>query len=342
MKKDLLLLISALILVNISLANNNKSKLLELISSNHDTTYIERIDNTLGLKLFYINKYSSLQIGSRNFDEDISYQANSNHSTGLGVIYGVFDINFGYSRKNTKRGDSKKIDFQTQMYLPTSTLRLSITRFKGFYIDNAEKLINNWQTGNYYIRDDIEATTINATANYFFNHQRYSNKVLFAHQALQKRTAGSFLAGIAFGYNGVRGDSSFIPERIIDTAAFNISITNVNYYSLGGNIGYAFNIVIRKHWFIGGLIAPGISYAYNKQSSNEGENTENTMNFYLQTEFGIGYNSNRFFIGANRCQTSARAPIGHEHNSLELRNGKTNVMFVYRFKLKNVFNFLSN
>lgn len=299
-----------------------------------DTTYIESIANTLGLKVFYSNKFSSFDINSPNFKDNLMYKANSNNSVGLGFIYSFLDVNFGYSHNKSKNGDSKKIDFQTQMYLPTSTWTIYINKYKGFYLSNPEKWIEDWSNGDSYTRDDIEAKSIRATMDYFFNHKHYSNKVLFAHQALQKKTAGSLVAGMVFCYNGVRGDSTLIPEKVVDSLNFNLDVTSTDYYSLGANVGYALNVSIRKNWFISGMLSPGVSFARNTQSSGEGSMTENTLNLYLQSEFGLGYNCRNFYIGAYRKQYLSRSSIGHEHESLDLRNGKTYVMFVYRIPVK--------
>ncbi len=328
--------IIALMMTSLAIAGEG-SKRPVWFFGNPDSTYLEDLKNTLGLKAFCSNKYSSFDIGARDYDKTISYKANSNNAIGLGFIYSFLDVNFGYSqnrRADGKKGDSKKIDFQTQMYLPTTTWRIFINKYKGFYLNKPDRWIEDWNPDEYYTRDDIEATSIRATSNYFFNHKRYSNKILFAHQALQKKTAGSFLAGLAFCYNGVRGDSSFIPHNINDTLNFNLDVNSTDYFSLGINGGYAINVVIHQSWFISGLVATGISYARNKQGTSEGETTDNAMNLYLETEFGFGYNCKNFYAGLHRKQYNSMSPIGHEHNNLELRNGKTYIMFVYRIPVK--------
>lgn len=317
-------------------------KRLTWLFGNPDTLYLESINHTLGLKLYYANKYSTFDIMGNNFDKRLQYVANSDNSIGIGVIYSFLDVNFGYSRNffgSSERGNSKKFDFQTQMYLPTTTWRIFINKYKGFYLHNADDIIANWHNSDdYYIRDDIEAYSVRASVNYFFNHSQYSNKILFAHQALQKKTAGSFLVGLSLDFSGVSSDSSFVPSAITDTSLFNLNVDRSSYWSVGVTGGYAINFAIRNHWFIGGMLAPGLSFARNNQAAGNVEQTDNSLNIYLQTEFGFGYNSRRLYAGLHRKQDLMRTPIGNEHNSLSLRNGKVYLMVVYRFKVRSIFN----
>lgn len=127
-------------------------------------------------------------------------------------------------------------------------------------------------------RTDIDFRGINTSSwgidlYYFFNHKKYSQAAAFFYSKIQRRSQGSFFAGLSFWgqkYNFdfwdlVSGDYPELPP----SWGFYYQVKNKNYAI---KLGYAYNWVFHRGWCVGVSVAPtfGLRKGYINTPGNDG------------------------------------------------------------------------
>lgn len=182
----------------------------------------------------------------------------------------------------------------------------------------------------------IKAHTLTAEAYYFFNGRRYSHNAAYKQAVVQKRSAGSLLAGLlAFRTDIDYADPRNAPlVRMMD----NIGRLEITQLSLG--VGYTYNWVPAKGWLLNALVIPMVTVV----------NTA-TQHHYLTDDGAwqkagkhtahhpVDYNiDGRLSLTRNwaRCFVSAAAKLNHYyykngHTSGQTLDWYTNLSIGYRF-----------
>ena len=133
---------------------------------------------------------------------------------------------------------------------------------------------------------------MNITACYIFNHRRFSYPAAFSQSYFQRRSAGSWMAGISFMGGNIR-TSEDAPAGSHD---LNLKVRNV---ALGG--GYGYNFVHRKWLFHLSAMPTIIVYNYNNVTMDGVKMEEYThfTDMLINSRAAIIYNiSPRYFIGS--------------------------------------------
>lgn len=313
----------------------------KLIKTEPDSLYFEIIKNRLEMRVFTSRKYSNFTIDDSQRGMSLNYRSNSVRSLGIGASYKWLGFSFGYgfdflNNSRQGKGDGAYLDLQTQIYLPTITLKIFSGYYKGFYLNNSFNTISNWPKGQYYTRDDISASSFGLNGSYYFNHSKYSNKAAFGYSEWQKRSAGSFLVGASMYFNTVKSDSSFTPSGIADPLFLDgKQIIKTRYSAFGADCGYAFNLVIYQHFFCNLMFSTGLANGRTKVTSiDRGETKNNALNLNFQITAGLGYNSRNLYVGVNQYFYSTYTPVSEDNTSVGMQNGRFQFLIAYRFKMK--------
>ena len=262
---------------------------------NYDTQYICRPDRKLLIRVR--GNLSGNSIRYKNVQDDKDSHAHVKTSPrgtfSLGACYmglaAAFSINPGkISGKNT--------DYE-----------LNISAFSNRYIidfsyQRANSLSGSITTkdAEYQIdKDLLKMKMANLFACYIFNHRRFSYPAAFSQSYIQKRSAGSWLAGFSF-LGGSIHTNDVAPEGSPD---MHIKVTNL---SVGG--GYAYNFVHKK-WLLHLSALPSIIvYNYNNITM-EGMKMEEYTHFpdlLINSRVAIIYNiSPKYFLGSNLVVNSS-------------------------------------
>jgi len=218
----------------------------------YDTTYIGRpwgkwafsVNENLSQHRFY-QLYESKFIHTRN---------NMTATTGIGASYK--GIGFSYSMDFDKiSGKSNDKDMTFNLY--GNSYGLDVNFFSVGDLHNPER--------NYSMLSDARLYGFSANAYYVFNNKKFSYPAAFSYSQIQKKNAGSIIAGVSFYDNkldfGANKETyeSYINELVSlivpDSVAYHDkqycgapSNWKTQYISLG--VGYAYNWVPTKRWLI--------------------------------------------------------------------------------------------
>ncbi|MCQ2375537.1 MAG: DUF4421 domain-containing protein [Salinivirgaceae bacterium] len=340
-------IICILLAISINCLADNNSWFQRNFRQTADTNFIVDLHKTLGLKAFFSNKYSNFTIRNLQNHNSLNYESTANRAINVGFIYKWIDLNAGYSynflnKQNDLKSNSKQFDVQAKMFLRSTSWWLFVNAYKGYDLSNAGKVLSDYKPGTYYSRNDIRAFSMRGAVNYFFNYTQYSNRATQGNGARQQKSAGSAVAGIQFIFNSVVADSSFVPTNLNNNSIFAYNFDDIEYFSVGANIGYTYTFVYKHNWVASSMIVGGISYGNKKQYANNQINTDtdNAFNLFLQGELSAGYCCNRFNVMLRHTFQSTQTPVGDRWNNVVLLNGNTQLLFIYRLNLKRDLKFI--
>lgn len=334
--------ISILILSLLCIKTNAQSKLDSIfVKGKSDSLYYDELKSMVTVRLFSATKFSDFTLNDDNIDLELNYKSNQTQSIGVGASYKGLSLNLGYgfsfnNQDDSLYGHTKRIDFLTQIYTRKFAINIYSSVYRGFYLDNSKTVINNWPKEKYYTRPDITGSTFGASASYYLNHERFSNRATFVQTEWQKKSAGSFILGFSAIYNQMKADSSFVPENIIDDEFFgNYHYIKSNYLTFGSYFGYAYTLVVMKRLFFTAGLNVGFLVGNNTTFDDQNESKSvSKLNFTILPNLGLGYNSKRFYAGFSYSSMTSVTPTPIEKTNQSVTNGKYQFVYAYRFKVR--------
>ena len=109
---------------------------------------------------------------------------------------------------------------------------------------------------DWYLDSPIKIQTLVFDAFYIFNNKRFSYGAAFNQKTIQKRSAGSLIAGIMAYYADLRMDDDTNAELI----AYMGNIGRIRQWQGSIGAGYAYNYVPAKGWLIGATVMPMVTF----------------------------------------------------------------------------------
>jgi len=265
----------------------------------NDTNYYETYPNKLTTRLYLSQKYLKFTIPSTS-QKDIEYKANTKMNMGIGVTYHNFSLNvfygFAFLNKDTAKGETKGLDLQLHLYPRKWAIDLLAVFPKGYYL--GPKGYAAAGPNRYYYRPDVKLSLMGVSAYRVPNKAKFSYRAAITQNEWQKRSAGSVLYGGIAYYGTVKGDSSLVPKSI--QGGFpQVGITNINFTALGAGIGYAYTLVIKKHFFITASAVGNADLTFTSEEGTGGKHRKVSIGPTIIYKGAIGYNSSTWNISMN-------------------------------------------
>lgn len=308
----------------------------------YDTNYIENLSDKLAIRVLGINKFNKFSIENNENNQQLEFLPNSNLNLGFGVNYKWLGLSVAFNlpfvnNDNHIYGETKRFDFQLNIFSRKFVVDFFLQSYEGFYIGNPQTYIPGWEDGMAYpTRPDIKSTAYGGNYLYVFNDKKYSGLAAFNQTELQKKSAGSFLLGGYASLFSLSGDSMFIPSVIGDLFDEDLHFQDIEVAALGLMAGYAHTFVLWRKFYITLSFIPGISIqSYNIGYPDPANNKDGSIvagSYLLKTAFV--YNSRRSFAGitANNGNFFGYASTQHQTN-LVLGNGAVRFFYGRRFNI---------
>ena len=209
----------------------------------YDTVYKTDFSNKMVLKINANTRTDNYILENANSATRYKLEPNSVIQLNFSLNYDFLSLNIGFSPRflsgnESLKGKSKFSTYQFRFFFNRLVQELHYRGTKGYYVANTRDFVPNWQKGSDpYIRypnfKSIQAT--GATA-YILN-PHFSLKSLIHHTEFQKKSAGSFVPELRYGYykiaNLIDGQETFDKAVQFELAA-----------------SYYYNWVIEKNWFV--------------------------------------------------------------------------------------------
>ena len=144
--------------------------------------------------------------------------------------------------------------------------------------------------------DDVTLKVLNIAGYYTFNHRRFSYPAAFTQSYVQRRSAGSWLAGISYQGGSIKTTDN-LKARSPNAPDVRIYI---GHLGIGG--GYGYNWVPSRKWLLHlSLLPTFVVYNRNNMTVNDERKEAQHMQFNMifNERAAIVYNfSPRYFAGA--------------------------------------------
>lgn len=131
---------------------------------------------------------------------------------------------------------------------------------------------------------------------YFFNHKRYSQAAAFNYSKVQKRSQGSFYAGLSISNQKYNFDFHTLPPDLLEhlPSSWEGYFYKVSTNNYGFRLGYGYNWVFARHWLLGVTESPIIGLRHGTINNQSDRNS-----FALSNRLGLSvvWNNGRWYAG---------------------------------------------
>lgn len=259
----------------------------------YDSTYVQGSGTKFNVKIIQDNWLNHLRF---SIPSDRTVELRSDPSTTMGVYLTYLALSVGYDVNVSKlfglSGRSRqRYQFAfncallaVEAYWESNDVGTKVTRF-GEYKDIDEKF-----TG-------VNTKSWGLDMYYFFNHQRYSQSAAFAYSRIQRRSQGSFYAGLSMYQQRYDIDFSSLPEPMLEylPESWENYHYRVNTHNYGFRLGYGYNWVFNRHWVLGVAESPVVGFSRGRINSAE---TKTNFSLYNHFKLSVVWNNRRWFAGA--------------------------------------------
>jgi len=295
-----------------------------------DSSYYKTYDGLVTARYYFSRKYTGLLVRDPSTGIELDYKPNTTLNMGIGATYRFFTLNLAYGfpfiNPDRGRGDTEYLDLQAHFYGRKSNIDLFGQFYNGLYLSPKGY---GRSDGNYYLRPDLRLREFGGSYQYIFNHERFSFRSSFLQNEWQQRSAGTLLVGGEFFIGQASADSSVFP--FLSTSGVRPNTNALRFYELGPSIGYAYTLVITRHFFITGSLSLAADYSFSEFEGPQGTISEYGFNPNSMLRLFAGYNSDRSAFSITF--TNSRVNIDSQKNlSVSINTGNLRVNYVRRFQ----------
>jgi Domain of unknown function (DUF4421) len=236
-----------------------------------------------------------------NGGQDLRYRPNTLLAMGIGATYNNITVNLAYGfsflNNNADKGKTKGIDLQAHLFPHKWAMDIIAISHKGIYSDPENYGADT--SGNYYYRPDIQQLFFGFSGYRVLNPQRFSFNAAMTQNEWQKKSAGSLMVGGLVYYGQIKGDSSLVSKQVENSFPNAAGIDNVNFFSVGIGGGYAYTLVVAKHFYLTGSLIANLNADFSTVENMTDKKNKTGINPSTIYKAAIGYNSNSWGISAN-------------------------------------------
>ncbi|MGW8316654.1 MAG: DUF4421 family protein [Bacteroidales bacterium] len=303
----------------------------DILYQDQDTNYIRSYANKLSLKLLASNKFNSFRIWEQSLDNSIRYRPDLGVNFGIGGAYQWFSMdiatNLGFREENISNSIYR--DVQVRVLTSKHYCRLRYQYYYGYKMDQIWGLeINQLEENG--IRTDTRTMQFGVQYLYVFNYGKFSLKAPFAMNERQKKSAGSFVAGIGFQMFTLDADSSLIPNELEVSGSSWINFSEFDVVSVTANFGYFHSFIIKERFFITLGVIPGMGISSGDYRAGNRIRMKPSFTLRAKTMNAIGYSGARFFAGIQLITGLYNIPLAKDLKCT-LVEGRSALFIGYRF-----------
>ena len=205
----------------------------------YDTNYVVRPEGRLTLK-FRLNQTGN-SIHAKGTVDHLYSKADlyTSHKTTIAVAASYRGLAWGLAINPAKlSGSYKDYEFNLNYYSSRLSLDASYQRSTTLAGDIERNGLQRLQAS------DVSMKVLNLAGYYTFNHRRFSYPAAFTQSYIQRRSAGSWLAGFSYQGGSIKTTDEL---KARNPNALNMRIY-VGHLGIGG--GYGYNLVLGHKWLL--------------------------------------------------------------------------------------------
>ena len=258
----------------------------------YDTNYVVRPQGRLTLKVRMNQTGNSIHAKGTVNGLYSKADLSTSHKTtfSLAAVYRGIGVGFAVNPAKWK-GIYKDYEFNLNYYSNRLSLDLSYQRSESLAGD-----IKGDRGEQHLLDEELKMKVLNMVGYYAFNHRRFSFPAAFTQSYIQRRSAGSWLAGISYQGGSIETTDK-LKERNPNAPDVRIYLGHVG---IGG--GYGYNWVLGNKWLLHFSMLPTfVVYNRNNMTVNGVRKKAKHMRFNMIFNERVAVVRNlspRYFIGA--------------------------------------------
>jgi len=294
--------------------------------------YIERMNSYLGAKLSLYNDVEGFTI--HNSSLTCRVRPNTYLTTRFSLSYRFISLAVGLhpkflasNRDEDEKGKSDATNINLNLSFNHWNQSLSYEKNKGYYVDQIQSTdeIPISDSDSYIQLPNMTYWSIGGSTSYKIN-EKLSLRAYKIQTDRQLKSAGSFMPTLSYRYFVIDTQDT-LPGQDVSKRYDN--------FEMVASISYYYTKVFKRNLYITGGLEPGIGLSYNKIIENSPSGKQSDSYFYpiykAEAELALGYNSRRFFCGA-QAFFSLGSYNPKNANSLLINDNSTyQIFFGYRF-----------
>ena len=304
-----------------------------------DSTYIQTFPKQIMGRIYTSRKFTKLTFQNKLDGSQLKYEPNTTLNFGVGATVKSFTLNLAYgfkflNKEGLKKGKTQYLDLQSYIYKRKFMIDVYGQFYNGLYLANSGYYFKD-TLQPYYLRNDIKIRLFGFRALRVNNSSRFSYSAPFVQNELQKKSAGSFLYGLAAVAFSSSADSNYVPHFIKDSLYKSYyNLKEMQVLQIGPDVGYAYSLIIKQRFFttlsvdLSFMIGP-VKYHPFQASSN----IQWQVNPALSARFAIGYNSPNWFLGFTALQGTTSVKSFDKNGQMDVGIGNVRLYYVKRFTM---------
>lgn len=272
--------------------------------SGTDSNYIINYERALVVRVFGQQKVNRFTVDAPSNYKDLKYVPNNTRTFGVGFSYKWFSLSFGLFKLGSEpaeKGKSSSFDLQSNIYKRKWYLDFMIRNIKGFYLNDENRISN---LGTYYLNPQMTTTVIGGAFWRILNDSKFSYRAVMTQNEWQKKSAGSLFYGFETYYGAMNAHGNIIPSEITDPFVQN-NVTKLRYFKIGPGVGYGYNLVIQRNFFISAGLTGNLDIGFTHETSMDGNGkTKIGVLPNVNARIGAGYNCKDWNINFNYLRNS--------------------------------------
>ncbi|MBZ5856506.1 DUF4421 domain-containing protein [Flavihumibacter profundi] len=257
-----------------------------------DTEYIKTFGTEMPVRFFFSQKYTAIELSGAKGIESVRYRPNTTLNIGIGATYKLLTLNLAYGfpfmNRDNQKGDTRYLDLQSHIYTRKLSIDFNGQLYKGYFL--FPKGFGNNNSDAYYLRPDLSAKLFGLTVYNMLNGRKFSYRAALLQSEWQQKSSGTWLIGGEVYGGSVSGDSAIIPSQLKEQYAQR-NVSTIGFFELGPGVGYAYTIVIKKHFFIMGSATATLDLGFSREFLQEDFRDQLSIRPNLLYRGVIGYSS---------------------------------------------------
>ena len=238
----------------------------------YDTNYVVRPEGRWTLKVRFNQTGNTIHAKGTVNDVHSKADLSTIHKTTMSIAASYRGLSAAVAINPAKwSGVYKDYELNLNYYSNSISLDFSYQRSESMAGD-IERDDNNSSMES----GDVSMKVVNFVGYYAFNHRRFSYPAAFTQSYIQRRSAGSWLAGISFQGGSIETTDD-LKARSPKSPEVQIRVGHVG---IGG--GYGYNLVLGSKWLLHlSLLPTFVVYNYNKLTVNDEHQSAKAVRFNM-------------------------------------------------------------
>jgi hypothetical protein len=312
------------------------TQVISEISASYEkpSAYIDKVDTIISVKLNVNSEYEQFEVHGSNFYYDI--RPNISLSTKISFSYRFISFGIGFKPKiipgnndNDMEGKTRTLSFGLNILTSHWMQDLQFGYVTGFYLHNTGDYppTPDWTKGEdpYIQFPDLKVAVLRGSTGYKLN-KNFSLKSISSKTEIQLKSCGSFIPYLVYEYFEIDNQSDDPNQH---------SSQRTNNFDALASLGYFYTFVIKSKYYASLGLVPGFGFQHTNLLTRLPEENVTTKYtdplFRLQEKAGIGYNSRKFYTGAELSM----AQSSHSQGNTSVQEKATRIFFQvfvgYRF-----------